>query len=151
MWKNISFLSENFQFLEVKFSIYLNRRVFVMKKTISPKYCLLLEPHMWLSTSKIGQPILLDKRGFQVNIFLSSPWKYLLWVFIRSAELAECVLKVKSHFIYQTCNMQVSWSIDTNHQYHNTISSQKILWYIDALIILPQLYNPVKGVWRNYM
>ena len=28
--KNISFLSENFQFLMVKFSIYLNRRVFVM-------------------------------------------------------------------------------------------------------------------------
>ena len=29
--KKISFfLSENFQFLEVKFSIYLNRRVFVM-------------------------------------------------------------------------------------------------------------------------
>ena len=27
------FLSENFQFLEVKFSIYLNRRVFVMKTT----------------------------------------------------------------------------------------------------------------------
>ena len=25
------FLSENFQFLEVKFSIYLNRRVFVMR------------------------------------------------------------------------------------------------------------------------
>ena len=31
--KNIIFLFENFQFLEVKFSIYLNRRVFV---TISP-------------------------------------------------------------------------------------------------------------------
>ena len=29
--KNISFSSENFQFLEVKFSIYLNRRVFVMR------------------------------------------------------------------------------------------------------------------------
>ena len=29
--KNVSFLSENFQFLEVKFSIYLNRRVFIMK------------------------------------------------------------------------------------------------------------------------
>ena len=28
--KNISFLSENLQFLEVKLSIYLNRRVFVM-------------------------------------------------------------------------------------------------------------------------
>ena len=26
------FLSENFQFLEVKFSIYLNRRVFVMER-----------------------------------------------------------------------------------------------------------------------
>ena len=28
--KNKSFLSENFQFFEVKFSIYLNRLVFVM-------------------------------------------------------------------------------------------------------------------------
>ena len=28
--KNVSLLSENFQFLEVKFSICLNRRVFVM-------------------------------------------------------------------------------------------------------------------------
>ena len=31
MKKNQSFLSEIFQFLEVKFSIYLNRRVFIMK------------------------------------------------------------------------------------------------------------------------
>ena len=32
--KNIRFfLSENFQFLEVKFSIYLNRHVFVMRAT----------------------------------------------------------------------------------------------------------------------
>ena len=31
--KTISFLSENFQFLEVKFSIHLNRRVFVMGMT----------------------------------------------------------------------------------------------------------------------
>ena len=29
-----SFLSENFQFLEVKFSIYLNRRVFVMSSVL---------------------------------------------------------------------------------------------------------------------
>ena len=28
--KYLCFLSENFQFLEMKFSIYLNRRVFVM-------------------------------------------------------------------------------------------------------------------------
>ena len=33
--KNRVFLSENFQFLEVKFSIYLNRRVFVMQCTFS--------------------------------------------------------------------------------------------------------------------
>ena len=33
MKKIQSFLSENFQFLEVKFSTYLNRRVFIMKTT----------------------------------------------------------------------------------------------------------------------
>ena len=36
------FLSENFQFLEVNFSIYLNRRVFVMKMKdvpITPSNC----------------------------------------------------------------------------------------------------------------
>ena len=35
--KNIRFfLSENFQFLEVKFSIYLNRRIFVLRFKASP-------------------------------------------------------------------------------------------------------------------
>ena len=34
--KNISFLSEDFQFLMVKISVYLNRRVFVMKSTSLP-------------------------------------------------------------------------------------------------------------------
>ena len=34
IWTISVFLSENFQFLEVKFSIYLNRRVFVMASTI---------------------------------------------------------------------------------------------------------------------
>ena len=33
--KNISFLSLNFQFLEVTFSIYLNRHVFVMYRSNS--------------------------------------------------------------------------------------------------------------------
>ena len=33
--KNISFLSEHFQFLEVKFSVYLNRHVFVMSVAIT--------------------------------------------------------------------------------------------------------------------
>ena len=34
MEKILEFLSENFQFLVVKFSIYLNRRVFVMSSQI---------------------------------------------------------------------------------------------------------------------
>ena len=33
-----SFLSENFQFLEVKFSIYLNRHVFVMAQSVEHPY-----------------------------------------------------------------------------------------------------------------
>ena len=33
--KHLSFLSENFQILEMKFSIYLNRHVFVMIKKIA--------------------------------------------------------------------------------------------------------------------
>ena len=36
IWKISEFLSENFQFLVVKFSIYLNRHVFVMKFVQSP-------------------------------------------------------------------------------------------------------------------
>ena len=32
--KNISFLPEKFQFLEMKFSLYLNRSVFVMTDSI---------------------------------------------------------------------------------------------------------------------
>ena len=44
--KYLSFLSENFQFLEIKFSIYLNRRVFVM----ITKYhiCSFVEPDQML-------------------------------------------------------------------------------------------------------
>ena len=41
------FVSENFKFLEVKFLMYLNRRVFVMKLQylhIKPGHQLLLEP-----------------------------------------------------------------------------------------------------------
>ena len=39
--KNIFFLSENFQFLEIKFSIYLNRCAFVMALRTCPKVCFL--------------------------------------------------------------------------------------------------------------
>ena len=38
IWKISEFLSENFQFLEVRFSIYLNRHVFVTKSLNASKY-----------------------------------------------------------------------------------------------------------------
>ena len=47
-----SFLSEKFQFLVVKFSIYLNRRVFIMY-LYSPRY--LCEPKSIQVVSFIGQ------------------------------------------------------------------------------------------------
>ena len=37
--KYLSFLSENFQFLEMIFSMYLNRRVFVMFGRVFQKIC----------------------------------------------------------------------------------------------------------------
>ena len=40
------FLSENFQFLEVKFSIYLNRRVFVMKIEDGARRRIVIKPSL---------------------------------------------------------------------------------------------------------
>ena len=40
MKKNKNFLSENFQFLVVKFSVYLNRHVFVMIQKHQSKHAL---------------------------------------------------------------------------------------------------------------
>ena len=34
-------------------------------------------------------------------------------------ELTQSMVKVKSLFIHRTCIIQVSRSIDTNHQYHH--------------------------------
>ena len=48
--KKSEFLSENFQFLEVIFSIYLNRRVFVMIVCRIP-----ISRMMWLQKQTIGQ------------------------------------------------------------------------------------------------
>ena len=49
--KNIRFfLSENFPFLVIKFSIYLNRRVFVMKDTEVVKLVQILE-EVWLEVN----------------------------------------------------------------------------------------------------
>ena len=56
--KNIRvFLSENFQFLEVKFSIYLNRRVFVMtscKYILRPSCESQLKVLIYVSVSVFG-------------------------------------------------------------------------------------------------
>ena len=46
--KTISFLSENFLFLEMKFSLHLNRRIFVMQ---SHSYFLLLRSDKWAASS----------------------------------------------------------------------------------------------------
>ena len=56
MKKYRSFLSKHFQFLEVKFSIYLNRRVFVMRKRTVIAYAVVAsvkELDMW-SRGKAG-------------------------------------------------------------------------------------------------
>ena len=36
--------------------------------------------------------------------------------------------------------MQVSWGIDINHQYHQTVLSQKKSGYTNALMVSPQHY-----------
>ena len=69
------FLSENFQFLMVKFSIYLNRHVFVMVP--------------WNDLSRIqNKPhFYIVKLGFTgvYIIFLISAKKHRLWVLVRNA------------------------------------------------------------------
>ena len=50
--KNIEFLSDNFHFLLVKCSVYLNRLVFVMSKStfdIFSLHCLLYNKYIFLS------------------------------------------------------------------------------------------------------
>ena len=42
---NLCFLSESFHFLEVKFSIHLNRCVFVMNSDAAPNYKYMFGPH----------------------------------------------------------------------------------------------------------
>ena len=46
---------------------------------LTKRYCLFLFLHDNIYS------IVLDKRGYEVNIFLISPWKQMLWVLIRSA------------------------------------------------------------------
>ena len=50
------FLSENFQFLEVKFSIYLNRSVFIMDSFWNPRCSIPLRKHAYSNIVKILPP-----------------------------------------------------------------------------------------------
>ena len=51
-----SFLSEFFQFLEVKFSIYLNRRVFVMNRKKCLIWCYELTDWLYITISMLTGP-----------------------------------------------------------------------------------------------
>ena len=53
--KSIRFLSENFHFLEVKFSIYLNKRVFVMSigKPGSPFFTMQYYISIWVKSNHL--------------------------------------------------------------------------------------------------
>ena len=62
-----------FQVLEVSFSIYLTRRVFVMHQSFA--FCF---AYVSIAT---------DKRGYPHKIFLISRRKHMLWVLIRSASM----------------------------------------------------------------
>ena len=97
IWKMSEFLSENFQFLVVKFSIYLNRRVFVM----GHKYLKCsLSPLLWAGT----QHFLLDcmctqrrcwsgcppKDAFDHCLSRECPAKTLISLRIRRAHMQCC-------------------------------------------------------------
>ena len=77
--KNIRvFLSENFQFLEVKFSIYLNRRVYIMDPLSARVPCIC----MYTCSSYIVLDILVLKFG-QIYIRTSMARTFLkLWTFV---------------------------------------------------------------------
>ena len=77
--KYLSFLSENFQFLELKFSIYLNRRVFVMKKNGINGYWIDLLDFPPYSTGEILLTCRKtnSKQTVQIQIFRSQ----LIWIY----------------------------------------------------------------------
>ena len=59
LWKISEFLSENFLFLEVKFSVYLNRCVFVMPPVVLKVIC---QQHL----SKYGNWLIVDHAVFTI-------------------------------------------------------------------------------------
>ena len=64
-----SFLPEKFRVLEVKFSIYLNRHVFVMMKHRShePNFSSNLGPSVSINTLKVDPKCVVSKQNFFFN------------------------------------------------------------------------------------
>ena len=59
-------------------------------------------------------------------------------------EWAQSGIKVKRLFIYKKFIMQVSWTISTKHQYQDTVSSQKMSWYMH-----PHPPHPPSFIWNS--
>ena len=81
--KNISFLSENFQFLEIKFSIYLNRRVLVMLSSqwkIVHAHSLKTVSGKWYWTSPWPFIKCFQSSGKLLDLRLSMPDSYMLQI-----------------------------------------------------------------------
>ena len=79
MKKYLSFLSENFQFFGVKFSVYLNRHFFVMSQSVSTEV-------MWPSSGSKALPLELKLDKLQTALWsLAAPKTYVfvgkLWRF----------------------------------------------------------------------
>ena len=98
-----NFLLEIFPFLVVKFSVYLNRCVFVMRamalhyaersffnwswKDNEDNIYEMCPTAAGMYLTSGVEFITLDKRAVHINIFPIFQWKHMLWVLIRSASL----------------------------------------------------------------
>ena len=123
IWKYQSFLSENFQCLEIKFSTYLNRYVFVMDFAISAKegsFCQFL--FSVLNTkSLLKRTSTLKKKefaslwmtlfSFRVHSFsdgrLTNLIKFLPWKFISSRWYLHVfrTVELKRHYLTYQCKI----------------------------------------------
>ena len=97
--KNI-FLPENFQFLEVKFSINMNRRIFVMNRNV---YSFFLSKYIiWLKTYDDSRAIFKSHFRYLLHILAlplpRSMKKWHLTIPLASSCQHECVCKLLSKY-----------------------------------------------------
>ena len=85
IWKYQNFLSENFLFLVVKFSIYLNRRVFVMRQKLD--HC---SPIIFVRISFRGVG---RKTQKSLKVFVNSYLKFSKTSKINKDTLSQCMTK----------------------------------------------------------